>query len=73
MIVAGRKLAGNETALEAFAGSTGGSATGVTMGSGFSLGLPRLGRGGASGKETACVLDAEGARLEVHCHHAHAA
>ena len=39
----------------------------------FSLGLPQLGRAEAAGDDTACILDAEGARLEVHCHRARAA
>jgi hypothetical protein len=42
----------------------------------FSLGLPRLGSfqgwSGASGHES-CVLDAEGERLEIRCHHRRAA
>jgi hypothetical protein len=38
----------------------------------FSLGLPRLGSSGEPGHE-ACVLDAEGERLEVRCHHRRAA
>lgn len=65
----------SEEALRELANIVGGSVITALGGSDcrFSLGLPRLGRGGASGKETACVLDAEGARLEVHCHHAHAA
>ena len=40
MIVAGRILTGSETVLDGRAGSSAGSATGVTRGSGVSLGLP---------------------------------
>lgn len=38
----------------------------------FSLGLPRLGERSVDGA-TACVLDAEGERLEIACHYRHAA
>ncbi len=38
----------------------------------FSLGLPRLGERSFS-DATSCVLDAEGERLEIHCHYRHAA
>ena len=39
----------------------------------FSLGLPTLGARDPGANPTACVLDAEGERLEVICHHAPAA
>jgi CheY-specific phosphatase CheX len=38
----------------------------------FSLGLPRVGAREQDGA-TACVLDAEGERLEIRCHYSHAA
>ncbi len=39
----------------------------------FSLGLPTLGQRPSDGDATHCVLDAEGERLEVTCHHCHSA
>ena len=65
----------SEEALRELANIVGGSGITALGGSDcrFSLGLPRLGRATPTGTETACVLDAEGQRLEVHCHHARAA
>jgi CheY-specific phosphatase CheX len=65
----------SEEALRELANIVGGSVITALGGSDcrFSLGLPRLGRATPTGTETACVLDAEGQRLEVHCHHARAA
>ena len=64
-----------EEALRELANIVGGSVITALGGSDcrFSLGLPRLGRAHATGDDTMCVLDAEGQRLEVHCHHARAA
>ncbi|MEY3025937.1 MAG: Chemotaxis phosphatase CheX [Planctomycetota bacterium] len=65
----------SEEALRELANIVGGSVITALGGSDcrFSLGLPRLGQGGATGDDTACILDAEGERLEVHCHRAKAA
>ncbi|MFM2163988.1 MAG: hypothetical protein RL325_425 [Planctomycetota bacterium] len=65
----------SEEALRELANIVGGSVITALGGSDcrFSLGLPRLGRAQATGDDTMCVLDAEGQRLEVHCHHARAA
>ena len=65
----------SEEALRELANIVGGSIITALGGSDcrFSLGLPRLGRATPTGTETACILDAEGQRLEVHCHHARAA
>lgn len=65
----------SEEALRELANIVGGSVITALGGSEcrFSLGLPRLGRAKATGEDTMCVLDAEGQRLEVHCHHACAA
>lgn len=65
----------SEEALRELANIVGGSVITALGGSDcrFSLGLPRLGRAHATGADTTCVLDAEGERLEVHCHHARAA
>ncbi len=65
----------SEEALRELANIVGGSVITALGGSDcrFSLGLPRLGRSTDSRNETTCVLDAEGERLEVHCHHARAA
>jgi CheY-specific phosphatase CheX len=68
-----------EEALRELANIVGGSVITALGGSDcrFSLGLPRLGRTSAAGNagaiDTACILDAEGERLEVHCHRARAA
>jgi CheY-specific phosphatase CheX len=68
-----------EEALRELANIVGGSVITALGGSDcrFSLGLPRLGRSthaaGAAELDTACILDAEGERLEVHCHRARAA
>ena len=65
----------SEEALRELANIVGGSVITALGGSDcrFSLGLPQLGRAEAAGDDTACILDAEGARLEVHCHRARAA
>lgn len=65
----------SEEALRELANIVGGSVITALGGSEcrFSLGLPRLGRAKPTGDDTMCVLDAEGQRLEVHCHHARAA
>lgn len=65
----------SEEALRELANIVGGSVITALGGSDcrFSLGLPQLGRAEAAGDNTACILDAEGARLEVHCHRARAA
>ena len=65
----------SEEALRELANIVGGSVITALGGSDcrFSLGLPQLGRAEAVGEDTACILDAEGARLEVHCHRARAA
>ncbi len=64
-----------EEALRELANIVGGSVITALGGSDcrFSLGLPKLGRGSADETDTACVLDAEGERLEVHCQYARAA
>lgn len=65
----------SEEALRELANIVGGSVITALGGSDcrFSLGLPKLGRAPDLGHDTACILDAEGERLEVHCHHARAA
>ena len=65
----------SEEALRELANIVGGSVITALGGSDcrFSLGLPRLGHAAELGEDTACILDAEGERLEVHCHHARAA
>jgi CheY-specific phosphatase CheX len=65
----------SEEALRELANIIGGSVITALGGSDcrFSLGLPRLGRATALDNDTACTLDAEGERLEVHCHHVRAA
>jgi CheY-specific phosphatase CheX len=65
----------SEEALRELANIVGGSVITALGGSDcrFSLGLPQLGRAQSDGDDTACILDAEGARLEVHCHRSRAA
>lgn len=65
----------SEEALRELANIVGGSVITALGGSDcrISLGLPRLGRATPTGTATTCILDAEGQRLEVHCHHARAA
>jgi CheY-specific phosphatase CheX len=65
----------SEEALRELANIVGGSVITALGGAEcrFSLGLPRLGRAAPFDNDTACVFDAEGERLEVHCHYARAA